>query len=374
MVNKKVTIIGAGNGGHALAFDITQNGKEVMLFEHPDFTKNLEGIKQKGGIEAIKELHADNKIIPTALSGFAKITHLTSDPQEAVNFSDVVIMIVPQFAQANMFKLIMPYIKDGQILLIMPGNFGSLLFKKMMRENGINKKIVFIETNTMPYASRVVTSGKVFIMGVKDSFSVASLPAGEMNNVIEKLRDIFSMNITPCENVLKIGFSNPNMIMHVATAVLGMGPMESREGKMQFYAEGASPSVCKVLEKEDEERINVGKAYGLDLTTFVETCNNFYNLKMKSIRDFAANSPIHNNMPNDSPHNPKYRYISEDCPCGLVPVYSFGKSLDVPCPAIKSIITISGIYNDLNYFKTGVTIEKLGLSGMKKEQILAYLN
>ena len=95
---------------------------------------------------------------------------------------------------------------------------------------------------------------------------------------------------------------------------------------------------------------------------------------MKSIRDFAANSPIHNNMPNDSPHNPKYRYISEDCPCGLVPVYSFGKLLDVPCPVIESIITISGIYNDLNYFKTGVTTEKLGLSGMNKEQILAYLN
>jgi len=30
MINKKVTIIGAGNGGHALAFNITQNGKEEM--------------------------------------------------------------------------------------------------------------------------------------------------------------------------------------------------------------------------------------------------------------------------------------------------------------------------------------------------------
>ena len=69
-----------------------------------------------------------------------------------------------------------------------------------------------------------------------------------------------------------------------------------------------SPSVAKVLEKEDEERIAVGNAYGLKLMTFVE-----------------------------------------------------------------SIIRIDNIYNDTNYFKEGLNLEKLGLAGMSKEQILAYV-
>ena len=85
------------------------------------------------------------------------------------------------------------------------------------------------------------------------------------------------------------------MIIHVATATLGMGPMESRQGRIQFYAEGCSPSVAKVLEKEDEERIAVGNAYRLKLMTFVE-----------------------------------------------------------------SIIRIDNIYNDSDYFKEGLNLEKLG--------------
>ncbi|MBU1726546.1 MAG: NAD/NADP octopine/nopaline dehydrogenase family protein [Candidatus Omnitrophica bacterium] len=370
---KKVTVLGAGNAGHAAAFEISLNGQEVMLFEHPNFAKSLDGIRQKGGIEAVKELTTEGKIVPAMMSGFAKITGLTTDPKEAMDFADIVVMLVPQFAQETIFKLMMPYLRDGQIFVVLPGNFGSMIFRKLMKEGGINKKVTFVETTSIPYAVRVIAPGTIYIEGKKSAFSAASLPASEINNVIEALKDVLFLKIIPLKNVLEVWLSNPNMIMHVATATLGMGPMESRQGKIQFYAEGCSPSVAKVLEKEDEERLAVGKAYGLDLMSFVDVVNNFYELNMKSIRDFAEHTPIHNRMPNDSPKSPKERYISEDCPCGLVPVYDFGKAAGVACPTMEAIIRIDNIYNDADYFKSGITLQKLGLSGMSKEQILDVL-
>ncbi|NQT49023.1 MAG: NAD/NADP octopine/nopaline dehydrogenase family protein [Chloroflexi bacterium] len=372
-MDRRVAVLGAGNAGHAITFEISLKGGEVMLFEHPDFAKNLDGIRQRGGIEAIAELHAEGKAVPSMLSGFAKIAGLTTDPKEAMDFADVVVMIVPEFAQKTIFGLVMPHLRDGQTMAILPGNFGSLIFKKMMKEAGVNKHITFVETTTIPYAVRIVGPGQVYIEGKKVALSAASLPASGTNSALDSLKDVLLLKIDPLENVLAAGLSNPNMIMHVATAALGMGPMESREGRIQFYAEGCSPSVAKVLEREDEERMAVGEAYGLNLMTFVEMVNSFYGLNMKSIRDFAENTPVHNRMPNDSPKSPRERYIHEDCPCGLVPVHGFGKLAGIPCPVIESIITICNVYNDTDYFEGGITLEKLGLAGMTKEQILEYV-
>ena len=307
------------------------------------------------------------------LSGFAKIAGLTTDPKEAMDFADTVVMIVPAFAQESIFRLVMKHLRDGQIFVLLPGNFGSLIFKRIMKEEGINKKVTFVETTSIPYAVRIIGPGTVYIEGKKTAFSLASLPSSEIDNAIKAMEGVLFLDTIPIENVLAAGLSNPNMIMHVATATLGMGPMESREGKIQFYREGCSSTVAKVLEKEDEERCAVGSAYGLKLMKFVDVVNTFYGLDMKSIRDFAENTPIHNRMPNDSPKSPKERYISEDCPCGLVPTYWLGKVAGVECPVMESIIKIDNVYNDTNYFDKGVTLKTLGLEGMSRDEILEYV-
>lgn len=369
----KVTILGAGNAGHAAAFEISLNGTEVMLFEHPNFAKSLEGIRQKGGIEAVKELATEGKVVPAVLSGFAKIANLTTDAKVAMDFSDIVLLMVPEFAHEAIFKMIMPYLADGHLILTQPGNFASLFFKKWMREAGIKKKVTFVDATSIPYAVRVIAPGTIYIEGKKSAYSAGAWPAQEINRAIDRLKDVLFLKVIPLQNVLEAGFSNVNMIIHVATAALGMGPMESRQGKIQFYAEGCSDSVAKVLEKEDQERLAVGKAYGLSLMPFIEIVNRFYNLDMTSIRDFVKNTPIHNRMPNDSPKSPKERYITEDCPSGLVPVYHFGKLAGIECPAMEAIIRICNIYNDINFFETGLTPEKLGLGGKSVKEILEYL-
>ncbi|MFH1442193.1 MAG: NAD/NADP octopine/nopaline dehydrogenase family protein [Candidatus Omnitrophota bacterium] len=372
-MGKKITVLGAGNAGHATAFEISLNGGEVMLFEHPSYAKSLDGIRQRGGIEAVKELQAEGKAVASVLSGFAKIANLTIDPKAAMDFSDVVLLMVPEFAHEAIFKMVMPYLRDGHLIVTQPGNFASLFFKKWMIEAGINKKVTFLDASSIPYAVRVIAPGTVYIEGKKSAYSAGALPAKDISSAIERLKDVLFLDLIPLKNVLEAGFSNANMIIHVATAALGMGPMESRQGKIQFYAEGCSDSVAKVLEQEDKERVAVGKAYGLELNTFVQIVNLFYGLKMTSIRDFTKNTPVHNRMPNDSPKSPKERYISEDCPSGLVPVYHFGKAAGVECLVMEAIIRVCNIYNDVNYFETGITPEKLGLGGKSVKEILRYL-
>ena len=46
----KVAIIGAGNGGITACADLKDRGFEVSLFESDRFSKNLDFIKEQGGV------------------------------------------------------------------------------------------------------------------------------------------------------------------------------------------------------------------------------------------------------------------------------------------------------------------------------------
>jgi len=371
---EKITVIGAGNGGHALAFHLSQKGHQVLLYEHPDFSPHLEGIKTKGGIEAVEGVERNGHKIPAQISGFAEIHALTTDMKEAVDFSDILLMIVPSFAQEPLFGLAMPHLREGQVLVLLPGNFGTLAFKRMMKEAGMDQRVTFVETNTIPYACRVTAPGEVFILAIKQGLEFATLPGNEVARIKDRLREIFTLSLFPLGNVVEAGLGNANMIVHPATAVLNMGIAESRQGGFYFYKEGMSESVSKVQQKIDDERLEIARALDFQATPFIETVKIFYNMEVKSIKDFAETSPIHSSFGHDGPKNPRHRYVSEDCPYLLVPLYGFAKLLGVETPAIESIIRIASIYNDTDYLTQGRTLESLGLGGMDKGRILEYLH
>ena len=65
----------------------------------------------------------------------------------------------------------------------------------MMEKAGINKKITFVDTTTIPYAVRVIGPGKIYIEGKKTSLSAASLPAAEINTALDKVKDVLFLKV-----------------------------------------------------------------------------------------------------------------------------------------------------------------------------------
>jgi len=269
MKRGKVSVLGAGNGGQALSAHLAINGFKVNLFEHPDFKKNIEEVSKKGGIELSGKLH-----------GFGKIFHATSDIKEAIEGTSVIMIVAPSFAQKAFIELALPYLVNSQIIVLIPGNFGSFEIKKILENNG--KDLTIAETNSLPYACRKVEEGKVNIWGVKSYISIASLPAVDIKNVKEILSDFFPIPLNPAKNSLEISFSNPNMIVHCPTMILNTGRIESTKGGFMFYCEGMTKSVCKVMEKMDEERMEIGERLGLNLISTFEWLKQTYHLEGKS--------------------------------------------------------------------------------------------
>ena len=77
----KITTIGAGNGGKALAADMTLAGHEVTLFEFPKFKANIEPIIKRGGID----------LVGVGRNGFAGLHAITTDIEEALHNSEMIV-------------------------------------------------------------------------------------------------------------------------------------------------------------------------------------------------------------------------------------------------------------------------------------------
>jgi opine dehydrogenase len=374
-VKEKVTIIGIGNGGHALAFHLALLGHPVMAYMSPKFAEALPGLKQKGGIEATDWIDSQGKTIEGVLKGFAKLEEVSTDIKQAMDFADVVFIVVPSFAQADIFQLMIPHLRDEHIITMMPGNFGSLLLKNQLEKQKVLKKVAIAETNSIMHAARQLETegGRVLITGLKKKLTVGVLPTRRTYEVTSRLQSILPLKVEATETVLETAFTNMNMIVHPGTVVLNTGRYSEKPFKnFKFYKEGISKEVGGILDEMDKERCAVAKGLGCKFTpTFIELTKMCYGKKYNNIYEFAQKSPVHQDI--IAPDTINSRYLTEDVPHLLVPVYLLGKSVGVDCPAIESVIRLASIITGNNYLEVGRTLRDMGLEGLTPKQIMTKI-
>ena len=125
---KKIAILGAGNGGCAFSGHLAMKGFEVRLYEDPKFSKNIEEIRDRGRIE-----------LAGAVEGFGEFSNTSTDIKDVVPGADIIMIVVPAFAQSIFMERTLPYLEDGQIVVFNPDNFASLVFAEMLKNKGIRK-------------------------------------------------------------------------------------------------------------------------------------------------------------------------------------------------------------------------------------------
>lgn len=359
-MSKKVAILGAGNGGSGFAGHLALKGFDVRLYEDPQFKSNVEEIIERGGID-----------VRGAVKGFAKIPVASTNIGDVVPGADIVMVVVPAFAQIPVIEKALPYLEDGQVVVFNPDNFASLIFRQMLDSKGINKDLKIASTASLLYACRRASPAIVNIFYLKDLMYIAALPASDTDAVIQSLEGVYT-KLVPGKSVLEVSFGNVNYVLHCPVAVLNAGWIDSTKGNFMFYWEGMTESVCRVMEAVDKEKIAVAKGIGFPLMPAHEYMKNFYQSEKagEDLHDFVTHSRAHGGRGPDAPKDLHYRYLSEDVPNGLVPISLFGEMVGVPTPAIDSIITLASILNGTDYREEGRTLEDLGVSGKSSAEIL----
>jgi opine dehydrogenase len=359
---EKYTVVGAGHGGKAMAAHLALMGFQVILYNRT--FDHIAALKARGGI--------DLESAEGGPHGFAKLALVTSDMDEALQAAQMVMVVVPSSAHADVAKSAAPYLKDGQIVVLHPGRTcGALEFTKVLRDQGCTADVTVAEAETFIYASRSDGPAQSRIFRIKEAVPLAALPAIRTKDVLAAIQPAYPQFIDG-GNVLNTGMNNMGAIFHPALTLLNAGWIEATHGDYQFYIDGVTPSVARVLEVLDRERVTVASSLGLRARTGLEWLQMAYNTVGEDLQEAIHNQPGYYGI--KAPSTLNHRYIFEDVPMSLVPIASLGERFGVSVRGMDSIIRLACIVHRTDYWKRGRTVDKLGIGDLSVSELTHFVN
>jgi opine dehydrogenase len=359
---EKYTVIGAGHGGKAMTAHLALMGFHVTLYNRT--IDHVAALKARGGI--------DLESAEGGPHGFAKLGMVTSDMGEALQTAQMIMVVVPSSAHADVAKNVAPHLKDGQIVILHPGRTcGALEFVKSLTDNGCTADVTVAEAETFIYASRSDGPAQARIFRIKEAVPLAALPALRTQAVLEAIHPAYPQFIDGV-NVLHTGMNNMGAIFHPALTLLNAGWIEATHGDYQFYIDGVTPSVARVLEVLDRERVTVASSLGLRARTAMEWLQMAYNTTGEDLHEAVQNQPGYYGI--KAPSTLNHRYIFEDVPMSLVPIASLGQRFGVSVRGMDSIIRLACIVHRTDYWRRGRTVDKLGIGDLSVSELTRYVN
>ena len=357
----KYTVIGAGHGGKAMAAHLAILGREVTLFNRT--YSHIEIIAQRGGI--------DLESYEGGPHGFGKLVQVTSDMETAIRGAEVIMVVIPSSAHAEIARQMAPHLQDGQIVILHPGRTcGAIEFDAVLRQANCQVQITLAEAETFIYASRSDGPAQARIFRIKEAVPLAAMPSIRTNEVLDTIKPVFPQYIDGV-NVLHTGLNNMGAIFHPALTLLNAGRIESTHGDFQFYIDGVTPSVARVLEVLDRERVTVASAVGIRARTAIEWLALAYNVTGQDLDEAIHNQPGYYGI--KAPNTLNHRYIFEDVPMSLVPIASLGERYGVSVNGMNSIIRLGCIVHRTDYWRRGRTVDKLGIKDLSVSELTEYV-
>lgn len=354
-------IAGAGHGGKAMAAHLSLKGFEVNLYNRT--IEHIAAIKARGGIEL--------ESYEGGPHGFGELSLVTSEIQEAIEASNVIMVVVPSSAHAQIARISAPYLRDGQIVVLHPGRTcGALEFSKILRDSGCKADVTIAEAETFIYASRSDGPAQARIFRIKEAVPLAALPANRTQEVLTLINPAYPQFIDGI-NVLHTGLNNMGAIFHPALTLLNVGWIESTHGDFQFYIDGVTPSVARLLEVLDRERVTVASALGIRAQTAMDWLNMAYTTTGKDLHEAIHNQPGYYGI--KAPNTLNHRYIFEDVPMSLVPIASLAQRYGVSVRGMESIIRLACIIHRTDYWRRGRTLRKLGIDRLSVSELTEYV-
>ncbi|MBN1640179.1 MAG: NAD/NADP octopine/nopaline dehydrogenase family protein [Anaerolineae bacterium] len=356
------TVIGAGHGGKAMAAHLALGGFPVTLYNRTH--AHIAAIQARGGVNL-------SSAWPGGPEGFGALHAVTSDMAEALADAQIVMVVVPACAHREIAQAAAPHLQDGQIVVLNPGRTGGAIeFAHALRQQGCRADVALAEAETLVYASRSDGPAQAQIFRIKDAVPLAALPATRTRAVLDALRPAYPQFIDG-EDVLHTSLNNMGAIFHPALTLLNAGRIESTRGDYQFYIDGVTPSVARVLEALDRERVTVAAALGIRAITATEWLQMAYDARGSTLNEAIHNNPGYHGI--KAPPSLEIRYIFEDVPMSLVPIAALGDQYGVQTRAIESIVRLACIVHQTDYWRTGRTLDRLGLRGLSVGELSAYV-
>ncbi len=393
--DKPIVVLGAGAVGKACAAECALAGATVRICELEQFAStNLynvekEGIGFSGPQDNLYDFHRE---------GTADIDMATTDVAKAVKGAGIIIVACTAYGHEPFFKQLIPALEDGMVIHIIPDNFGSFVFRRMMREMGCTKKVIVGGWTSSPYGARVAIRGGITMPRVRIGYRAinlrgCALPAKDNDAFMESVQYMGCMDAirngdgtTAGETALDIGFSNINPVLHCPGVLLGVSTMENfgvvfgphNKKEFSIYSHAFCPSISRVQYAFYQEEVTLANTLNCGIQHYKE--EQFFSRSNLLGAEFMNENyaiPFDEVYPEayfTGPYSVQNRYVTEDVPVGCRVYHELGKAYGIKTPTIDSIIQLACIMTEHDYFvEEGLTLDHLGIEGMSIEALGNYL-
>lgn len=339
----KIAIIGAGNGGKAIAAYMKKSGCHVNLYNR---TKSvLDGIKQNNGIN-ISGIYT-GKYLPDLL---------TDSLTEAIDSADIIFYTLPADAHYDITINLSKNIKENQLIILNPGRtLGSLSVSKALTDGKCTFNINIAETDTFLFTCRAESDYSVKVFSKKREVLISSLHSNKILEIINKLSPFFD-NLKPVKNTLETGLNNIGMILHPVPTLLNLSRIEDKQ-KYLHYKDGITPSIANFMEKMDAERVKIANAAGVDILSVNEWLKKVYGSNGNSLYEILQNTEAYKEV--YAPTTIYTRYITEELLTGIVPYIALSRYLGINADILNSVLTLATNMLNYDFYENGRNHKKI---------------
>ncbi len=356
----RISVLGAGAGGTATAFDCASHGHEVRLYDAPAFPCNIEAIAAAGGI------HADGDI-----SGFAEIASATHDIDTALEGAELIYVVGPAYSTAPFGEAVAGRLEPGQSVVVTPSSCGgALAFRRAAGLAVEDDSVRVAETSTLNYAVRVTEPGRIRVfLKLKAGNLLAALPGRLTADVLKMIEDVYP-GMEPAKSVLQTSLQNANPVIHPAVTLANAARIEGTGGNFLFYEEGVSDATGRLIEALDQERIAIGARIGVEIQPDPVMGMRQGYMLADNYGEAYRNAPGFRGIM--AQPGLDHRYLNEDVGYGLVFMAALARQVGVDTPNMDATIRLTSTLMARDYAaESARTPATLGIGELSADALAA---
>ncbi len=343
----RIAVLGGGNGSYAAAADLAEQGHEVRLWRRD--TRALAPLLESPRIVLVD--HRGRREVALRCT--------TANAGEALRGADLVLAPCPAFAQIDIARTIAPHLADGQVVYLPPGTFGAYAMARVVRDSGSSARVAFAETGTLPYLTRKHGPTEVAITTRATRLPTGVYPAIDSERALATIAQAYPA-IEAVEDALSGALMNAGPVIHPPLILMNAGPLEHFE-RWDIHAEGTQPSIRRVTDALDAERIAVREKLGyaaphFPLSDHYENDRWMYGNahdKLVGSGDWREHIDLR-----------EHRYMREDVAYGLAFLVSVADWAGVACPVARGLLSIASALLGEPLDRGPRTLGALGLASL----------
>lgn len=341
----KITIIGAGNSGLAMAAHLGQEGHQITLWN-----------RSKATIAKLKDTRT---IYATGIvTGQIQIDCVTNDMATALLDPELILVTTPASSHKDLAEQIAKNLKKETLIVLNPGRtFGAFEFREVYRKYHPDQNVTIAETQTIIYICRKTREDAVNIIAMKNDVRIATFSAEQNAQIIRKFPSCLQPYLIPAQSMIETSIGNVGMILHCTPLLLNVGWTENTKYTYNYYSEGITPSIAQFIEQIDRERLAVACALGCPVESTQDWLKRTYHVTGNSLYACIQNNLFYQTI--EAPTSLNHRYLFEDVPCGLVPLEAVGICLGLPMTYTTNIIDLATLVMQTDYRKIGRNLTTL---------------